>query len=160
MGIKLASINKQKARLWIAGRKNWRQNYSEKVSKFREAEKSTPHNKNGSIWIHCASYGEFEQGRPLIDAIKNKYPNDKIILTFFSPSGYEAFKNWHGADMICYLPLDTKSNARNFVELIKPKAVIFIKYEFWLNYLNELKNRKIKTYLVSAVLQNGCVRAF
>ena len=97
--IKFASFKKSKAVLWIAGRKNWRNIYREKISKLNSA--------GGNIWVHCSSYGEFEQGRPLIDAIKKKYPSDKIILSFFSPSGYEAFKNWNGADMICYLPLDT-----------------------------------------------------
>jgi len=142
--IKLASLRKIKARQWVNGRKNWREVYKNKISKLSSGER---------IWIHCASYGEFEQGRPLIDAIKKQYPSYKIILTFFSPSGYEAFKDWSGADMICYLPLDTKSNAAYFINIVKPKTAIFIKYEFWVNFLFELKGQKIPTYLVSAVFK-------
>jgi len=142
--IKLASLRKIKARQWVNGRKNWREVYKNKISKLSSAER---------IWIHCASYGEFEQGRPLIDAIKKKHPSYKIILTFFSPSGYEAFKDWSGADMICYLPLDTKSNAADFIKIVKPKTAIFIKYEFWVNFLFELKAQKIPVYLVSAIFK-------
>jgi 3-deoxy-D-manno-octulosonic-acid transferase len=142
--IRLAAIKKVKAKQWVTGRSNWRKYYREKISAISGDKK---------IWIHCASYGEFEQGRPLIDAIKKKYPAYKIVLTFFSPSGYEAFKNWPGADIIGYLPLDTRSNASDFIDIIKPRAVIFIKYEFWLNFLTELQDQKIPTYLVSAVFK-------
>jgi len=103
--------------------------------------------------VHCASYGEFEQGRPLIEAIRQKHPKYKIILTFFSPSGYEAFKDWAGADLVMYLPLDTKKNARDFMALLEPKMAIFIKYEFWLHFLNQLKKNAVPTYLVSAVFK-------
>jgi 3-deoxy-D-manno-octulosonic-acid transferase len=103
--------------------------------------------------VHCASYGEFEQGRPLIEAIKRDYPSYKIVLTFFSPSGYEVFRHWGGAEVIGYLPLDTPSNARDFIRLVRPSVAIFIKYEFWLNYLSELKKQNVRTYLVSAVFK-------
>ncbi|MDP1800624.1 MAG: glycosyltransferase N-terminal domain-containing protein [Bacteroidota bacterium] len=142
--IKLASINKLKAKQWVTGRKNWRENISKKITAL---------NSSNILWVHCSSYGEFEQGRPLIEAIKKKHPGYKIILSFFSPSGYESFKDWSGADLICYLPLDTKKNARDFIRIVKPKVSIFIKYEFWLNYLFELKKQSIPTYLVSAVFK-------
>jgi 3-deoxy-D-manno-octulosonic-acid transferase len=142
--IRLSSIRNAKAQHWIAGRKNWKNNLKKKLSDL---------NSNKRIWIHCASYGEFEQGRPLIEAIKQKHPEYKIVLTFFSPSGYEAFHNWKGADVICYLPLDTPSNAKNFVKLVSPQAALFIKYEFWVNVLLELKKQNIPSFLVSAVFK-------
>jgi 3-deoxy-D-manno-octulosonic-acid transferase len=142
--IRVSSLNKIKAKQWVEGRKNWRE-------KLKAAAKNLEGTKK--IWVHCASYGEFEQGRPLIDEIKQRQPNVKIILSFFSPSGYEAFKDWKGADLVCYLPLDTSANAADFLEITKPDSVIFIKYEFWLNFLEELRKRKIKTYLVSAVFK-------
>ena len=131
--IKIAALKKTKAKLWVTGRKNWQKNLSEKINKL---------NSNNIIWVHCASYGEFEQGRPLIEAIKKQNSKLKIVLTFFSPSGYQAFKNWQGADIICYLPLDTKRNAQHFLNIVNPQKAIFIKYEFWLNFLNTLKRQK------------------
>lgn len=142
--IRLASINNSKARQWIAGRRNWKKNLEAKIARVGSGKR---------IWIHCASYGEFEQGRTLIETVRNDHPEYKIILTFFSPSGYKAFKNWEGADVICYLPLDTKSNAREFVRIVAPNLVIFIKYEFWVNYLFQLKKQNIPIYLVSAVFK-------
>jgi 3-deoxy-D-manno-octulosonic-acid transferase len=105
------------------------------------------------VWMHCASLGEFEQGRPLIEAIKKEHPHYQIVLTFFSPSGYEIRKNYELADCICYLPADTKSNARKLVKLINPEKVFFVKYEFWFHYINELKKRNIPLYLVSAIFR-------
>ncbi|MFK7924669.1 MAG: 3-deoxy-D-manno-octulosonic acid transferase, partial [Bacteroidia bacterium] len=103
-------------------------------------------NKKGPwIWFHCASLGEFEQGRNLLEAIKRDYPEYKILLTFFSPSGYEIRKNYQHADLVCYLPLDTARNAERFVKLFEPKLVFFIKYELWLNYLAALAERQIPT---------------
>ena len=107
------------------------------------------------IWIHCASLGEFEQGRPLIEAIKNQYPNYRIFLTFFSPSGYEIRKNYALADYIFYLPADTKRNARRLIELVNPEMVFFIKYEFWFHYIKELKRRNIPLYLISAIFREN-----
>ncbi|MDO4190091.1 MAG: glycosyltransferase N-terminal domain-containing protein [Bacteroidales bacterium] len=106
------------------------------------------------IWFHAASLGEFEQGRPIIEAIKQHFPDYKIALTFFSPSGYEVRCDYKGADLVCYLPLDTPNNARRFVELLKPKKAIFIKYEFWGNILETLHKNNIDTYLVSAIFRN------
>ena len=105
------------------------------------------------IWFHAASLGEFEQGRPMIELLRKRYPQYKILLTFFSPSGYEVRKNYEGADVICYLPFDTLFKVRKFLNLANPHIAVFIKYEFWLNYLIELKKRGIKTYLISAVFR-------
>lgn len=105
------------------------------------------------VWFHAASLGEFEQGRPLIEKIKKEYPGLKILLTFFSPSGYEVRHNYPLADVVCYLPFDTPENANKFVELTKPVAAIFIKYEFWGNYLHALKRHNIPVYLISAIFR-------
>jgi len=105
------------------------------------------------IWFHCASLGEFEQGRPIIEKCKNEYPNHKILVTFFSPSGFEIRKNYALADVVCYLPLDTKKNAQKFIALIHPEIAIFVKYEFWPNVLRELKRKEIKTLLVSGIFR-------
>ena len=105
------------------------------------------------VWVHAASLGEFEQGRPLIEKLKRENPEYKILLTFFSPSGYGVRKNYAGADVIAYLPLDTPRNARRFVELVKPEKVVFVKYEFWLNYLAELRFSGIETYIISAIFR-------
>lgn len=142
--IKIASIKKDKAKLWVDGRKNWQQHLLEKTKQLNTKELA---------WFHCSSYGEFEQGKPLIEAFRVKYPHYKILLTFYSPSGYEAFKNWQGADIVFYLPLDTLSNVKAFLSIVKPKIVFFIKYEFWLNYLNQLKEQAIPTYIISAVFK-------
>ncbi|MFY1614518.1 3-deoxy-D-manno-octulosonic acid transferase [Macellibacteroides fermentans] len=105
------------------------------------------------IWFHASSLGEFEQGRPLIDKIKAEHPEYKILLTFFSPSGYEVRKNYGGADVVCYLPFDTPYRVKKFLDLSKPVMAIFIKYEFWDNYLSELKRRNIPVYIVSAIFR-------
>lgn len=107
------------------------------------------------IWIHAASLGEFEQGRPLIELIKEKYPQYKIVLSFFSPSGYEIRKHYDKADVVCYLPIDTEKNAKQFLDIIQPEIAIFIKYEFWANYLFELHRRNVKTYLVSSIFRTN-----
>jgi 3-deoxy-D-manno-octulosonic-acid transferase len=143
--IRIASVKDTKAQLWVSGRKNWRQTLQEKISKITNEKK---------IWVHCASLGEFEQGRPLIEAIRKKYPQYKIVLTFFSPSGFEASKNYNYAEVIAYLPLDTKRNAMDFITIVKPHMAIFIKYEFWINFLNALKNSNTPSYLVSAVFKD------
>lgn len=105
------------------------------------------------IWVHAASLGEFEQGRPLIEKIRRRNPEYKILLTFFSPSGYEVRKNYEGADCVCYLPFDTPKRVRKFLYKVNPEIAIFVKYEFWRNYLHELWRRQIPTYLVSAVFR-------
>ena len=105
------------------------------------------------VWVHVASLGEFEQGRPLIEKLKRENPEYKILLTFFSPSGYEVRKNYAGADVICYLPLDRPGLARRFVEMVRPEKVVFVKYEFWVNYLRELRLRGVETYIISAIFR-------
>lgn len=107
------------------------------------------------VWFHAASLGEFEQGRLLMEQIRRDHPELKILLTFFSPSGYEVRKNYEGADIICYLPLDTPLNARRFLRLIQPEKAYFIKYEFWYNYLHILKRRDVPVYSVSSIFRNG-----
>ena len=107
------------------------------------------------IWFHAASLGEFEQGRPLIERIRKEYPQYKILQTFFSPSGYEVRKNYDGADIVCYLPIDTPSNVKKFVDLVNPCMVFFVKYEFWQNYLNSLYKRGIPVYSVSSIFRPG-----
>ena len=109
------------------------------------------------VWFHAASLGEFEQGRPLMEQIKREHPDIKILLTFFSPSGYEVRKNYEGADIICYLPLDTITNARRFLRTIRPEMAFFIKYEFWYNYLHILKHRGVPVYSVSSIFRDGQV---
>jgi 3-deoxy-D-manno-octulosonic-acid transferase len=104
-----------------------------------------------TIWFHAASLGEYEQGLPVIESVKEKYPTHKIIISFFSPSGYEVRKNNTIADATVYLPLDTKKNAKKFIQLVHPDMVFFIKYEFWPNYLTELKSHNIPTYLISGI---------
>lgn len=105
------------------------------------------------IWFHAASLGEFEQGRPLMEQIKKSYPQYKILLTFFSPSGYEVRKNYEGADIITYLPIDTVGNARQFLRTVRPVMAFFIKYEFWYNYLHILQYRGIPAYSVSSIFR-------
>lgn len=109
------------------------------------------------VWFHAASLGEFEQGRPLMEQIKREHPDIKILLTFFSPSGYEVRKNYEGADIITYLPLDTITNARRFLRIIRPEMAFFIKYEFWFNYLHILKHRQVPVYSVSSIFRDGQV---
>ena len=136
----------KKAQLWRDGRKNL-------FERLRAAvDSSAP-----IVWVHVASLGEFEQGRPIIEKIKAERPEYKILLTFFSPSGYEIRKNYQGADYIFYLPLDTPSNARQFLDIVKPQMAVFVKYEYWLNLLAELKKRQIPTYIVSAIFRRDSI---
>ena len=142
--IKLASPFNLKARQISKGRG--------KV--FAELKAKIKHDRP-IIWVHCASLGEFEQGRPIIEAIKNEYPQYQILLTFFSPSGYEIRKDYTLADYICYLPADTKNNAEKLIGLVQPELVFFVKYEFWYNYITELKKRNIPLFLVSAIFREN-----
>ena len=105
------------------------------------------------VWFHAASLGEFEQGRPIIERLRQEYPEYKILLTFYSPSGYEVRKNYQGADIICYMPIDTVTNARRFLRLVRPCMAFFIKYEFWYNFLHILKHRNVPTYSVSSIFR-------
>lgn len=140
--ISIASLFNPKAKQWVKGRRDI----------FKRIEKSI--NKNDKIiWFHAASLGEFEQGRPLIEKIKNKKPEYKIFLTFFSPSGYEIRKDYAFADYIFYLPIDSPKNAKRLVDLINPEIVIFIKYEFWFNYFSQIRKKNIPLYLISGVFR-------
>ncbi|HTF05370.1 MAG TPA: glycosyltransferase N-terminal domain-containing protein [Bacteroidia bacterium] len=145
--IRFASLFIIKARLWVHGRKNLFENLREAVSKD-----SSP-----IIWFHCASLGEFEQGRPLMERIRKDFPGYRILLSFFSPSGYEVRKKYAGADIITYLPLDTRANAKRFLDIVNPAAVVFVKYEFWLNHLEEIHRRNIPHYLIAAIFRNDQV---
>ncbi len=127
-----------KAAKWIAGRRRW--------EKTLEGEFS---GDDQVFWVHCASLGEFEQGRPIIEMVREKFPQYRILLTFFSPSGYEKRKNFAAVDAVCYLPLDTRSNARKFLALVPVQKAIFIKYEFWYHFLHELNSQGIPVYLAS-----------
>lgn len=142
--LKITALFSPKIKLFVDGRKNVFALLKEKIN---------PGDK--TIWFHSASLGEYEQGLPVIEKIKEKYPSHKIIITFFSPSGYEVRKNNNVADITIYLPLDTKSNAKQFLKLAHPELVFFIKYEFWLNYLNELKKSKTPTYLISGIFRDN-----
>jgi 3-deoxy-D-manno-octulosonic-acid transferase len=141
-GVGIASVWKPKARSWIEGRKNLFPHLQQHI---RPGDQT--------IWFHCASAGELEQGKSLIEAVNSSFPSYKIVLTFFSPSGYEAGKNYKYADVVCYLPLDTASNAKHFIDLINPKLVVFIKYEYWFHHLNEVAKRKVPLLLVSAIFR-------
>ena len=144
--LKIVALFNPKMKLFINGRKNVFKTLGNKIGA-----------KDRTIWFHSASLGEFEQGLPVMEKIRILYPNHKIILTFFSPSGYEVRKNSTAADVIVYLPLDTKNNAKEFLKLVHPEMVFFIKYEFWPNYLNELKQRNISTYLFSGIFRKDQV---
>ena len=142
IGVAIASLfNKKVKKMWAGERQ------AVKVLK----EKVDPEARY--IWFHAASLGEFEQGRPLIEHLRETHPEYKILLTFFSPSGYEVRKNYKGADIICYLPLDTIRNARRFLRAVKPVMAFFIKYEFWYNYLHILQHRGVPTYSVSSIFR-------
>src|SRR5689334_14154068 len=144
LAARIISPVNNKARLWIKGRHDI----------FYFINNAIAQDKNDRVWIHCASLGEFEQGRPIIETLKKKYPGYSVVLTFFSPSGYEHQKNYKGADYIFYMPVDSKSNAQEFFDVVQPKLILFIKYEFWYYYLSEGKKRNIPLLLVSAVFRN------
>ena len=144
--IRLVGLRYEKARLWSEGRRDL-------FSRMRE--KIDPRER--IIWLHVASLGEFEQGRPLIEALRESHPEYRILLTFFSPSGYEIRKNYAGADYIFYLPIDTRKQVRQFLDIAHPEVVIFVKYEFWLNFLTELRRRRIRTFVVSAIFRRNSV---
>lgn len=142
MLLSILAFFSKKLKLFVDGRK---ETFS-KISALKKEE---------TIWIHAASLGEFEQARPIIEELKKDYKQYKILVTFFSPSGYEIRKNYNLANVVCYMPLDSKTNARKFIEAVNPKFTIFIKYEFWPNFLNELKKKEIPTILVSGILRKN-----
>ena len=142
IAIHIAALFNAKAKLWIKGRKTIFQKLTEAIKEDQDI-----------VWFHCASLGEFEQGKPIIEGYKLKYPNHKILLTFFSPSGYEIRKNYDLADWVFYLPSDTKKNAKKFISIVNPIKAIFIKYEFWFNYMAELNKKNIPFYSVSSIFR-------
>ena len=142
--LKGASFFNPKAKQWVEGRKHI----------FMKIESTVKHDKP-IAWFHCASLGEFEQGRPVIEAFRERFPQFRILLTFFSPSGYEIRKNYAGADYIFYLPADTRRNARKFIHLVDPKVVIFVKYEYWFNYIRALKKKGTPLIFISAIFRPG-----
>ncbi|MFO7789547.1 MAG: 3-deoxy-D-manno-octulosonic acid transferase [Bacteroidota bacterium] len=146
LAIRMAAIFNPKAKDFIRGRKSWTQ----------KLKSITGKNENW-IWIHCSSLGEFEQGRPVIEKIKKAYPGQPVLLSFFSPSGYKAKKDYPMVDAVVYMPLDTPGNAKRFVKILNPALVIFIKYEFWYHHLNQLYKNKIPVYLISAAFRKSQV---
>ena len=144
--IRLVAPRHPKARLWINGRKDLYKRMAETIDPAARI-----------VWIHVASLGEFEQGRPIIERIRKEHPEYKILLTFFSPSGYEIRKNYQSVDYIFYLPIDTLRNARRFLDAAHPEIAVFVKYEFWLNLLYELRRRKVRTYIVSAIFRRNSI---
>lgn len=141
--ISVIAVFQKKMKLFVNGRK-------ETFSKLSVLQKS-----DKVVWVHAASLGEFEQGRPIIEKIKSEYPTYKIVLTFFSPSGYEIQKDYSHADVVCYLPMDTRKKVKRFLELTSPSMAIFIKYEFWPNYLRALKKKAISTVLISGIFRKN-----
>ncbi|WP_428656775.1 3-deoxy-D-manno-octulosonic acid transferase [Runella sp.] len=159
---RLVALFHLKTRLWVKGQEQawqlierWNKEYEERKkgninpkSKIANPESATP-----TFWFHAASLGEFEQGRPVIEACRRQYPTATIVLTFFSPSGYENKKDYDQADLVCYLPADAPANVTRFLDVIRPDMALFIKYEFWPNYLQELKKRQIPSVLFSAIFR-------
>jgi 3-deoxy-D-manno-octulosonic-acid transferase len=142
--IRIAALFNRQARQWIKGRKGIFAQMKAVVGKHEDI-----------AWFHCASLGEFEQGRPIIEAFKQTFPDYRILLTFFSPSGYDLRKDYEGADYVFYLPLDKPKNARRFVRIFQPKIAVFIKYEFWYNYIKELSKNKIPLFFVSTLFRSN-----
>ncbi len=179
--LRLAALWNPKAKLWVEGRRGWRKEVSGQRSKVKGQELGVISQESGvgsqelsvkrqrlkvigeetvtlssnTIWMHCASLGEFEQGRPLLEAVRKDYPGYKIVLTFFSPSGYEIRKNYAGADVVMYLPMDSRANAKDFINAINPSLVLWVKYEYWYYYLSELKKRKIPVLLISGIFRSS-----
>ena len=140
--VKIASLFNSKARLLLNG-------HAETFGILARAV----HTNDSYVWFHASSLGEFEQGRPLMERIRERHPEYKILLTFFSPSGYEVRKNYGGADIVCYMPFDTKRNARRFVRMVRPQKAFFIKYEFWKNFIEELHRTDCEVYSVSSIFR-------
>ncbi|MFT4023818.1 MAG: glycosyltransferase N-terminal domain-containing protein [Flavihumibacter sp.] len=145
-GVRVAAFFNPKAKLWLLGRQHWAKRLGEQLPAGQ---------KRPVLWMHCASLGEFEQGRPVLEEIKTKYPDYQVLISFFSPSGYEACKNYPGADQVVYLPMDSAKNARRFLQLVQPALVLWIRYEFWYYYLHELQKKKIPVVLVSGLFRRS-----
>nr|MBD5377585.1 3-deoxy-D-manno-octulosonic acid transferase [Bacteroides sp.] len=142
--VRAAALRNPKARLMVSGHRDVERTLRAKIAEAPGAR---------WVWVHAASLGEFEQGRPLIERLRRERPDLKVLLTFFSPSGFEVRRNYPGADAVCYLPFDTPANARILVDIVKPVAAVFVKYEFWRNYLSALRRAGVPTYLISAIFR-------
>jgi 3-deoxy-D-manno-octulosonic-acid transferase len=143
-GVRIAALFNQKAVLWLKGREQ-----------VFERLRATLNGNDKIIWMHCASLGEFEQGRPVLEQLKAQYPSRKLLVTFFSPSGFEIMKNYKGADWVFYLPMDGRRNARRFFDIVNPELVVFVKYEYWYYYFAEAGKRKIPMLMVSAIFRKN-----
>lgn len=144
--VRLMSPFYPKMRMWCEGRKGM----IERIGRDMAGAESV-------VWIHVSSLGDFEQGRPIVDYVKENYPNHKVLLTFFSPAGYEVRKNYPNADYVYYIPVDTRREVRRFLDVVNPEVAIFVKYEYWLNMLAELRKRCIRTYIVSAIFRRNSI---
>ena len=153
IGIRLYECGAAVAGLWSSKARKWRTGRRGLIEAI--AQRMQPHERR--VWIHAASLGEFEQGRPVIERLKRAYPDIKVVLTFFSPSGYEIRKDYPNADYVFYLPTDTPRNVAHFLDAINPEVAIIIKYEFWLGYLEALRQRGIPTYLISAIFRRNSI---
>ena len=162
-GIHIAAIFNAKAKQWLNGRKGLWERLQNEVARMQTGSPAIrfieDQNRKAAqlVWMHCASLGEFEQGRPLLEKLKVRYPDYKFLLTFFSPSGYEIRKDYKGADYVCYLPLDGHRNAQRFLGIVNPSLVIFVKYEYWYYYLREIQQRNIPLLMVSALFRQDAV---
>lgn len=145
--IKAVAPWKPKARKWVEGRRGI----------FERLQATVGASDKPVVWIHASSLGEFEQGRPVIEAIHEHYPQYRVLLTFFSPSGYEIRKDFAAADWVFYLPADTPRNVRRFLDIVRPEMAIFVKYDYWLNYLSELRRRKIRSYIFSSLFRRNSI---
>ncbi|MFI3277343.1 MAG: glycosyltransferase N-terminal domain-containing protein [Rikenellaceae bacterium] len=146
LAIRICSLWSEKAKQWVKGRESIFERMREAVAVGDKI-----------IWVHAASLGEFEQGRPVIEEIRAQYPEYKILLTFFSPSGYEIRKGYEGADYIFYLPIDRPSYVKRFLDIVNPEIAIFIKYEFWLNYLSQLRAQGVRTFIISSIFRQNSI---
>lgn len=149
VALHLAALIHPKAAKWVNGRRNWRTEFAQNPALLARS------GDNKTLWMHVSSLGEFEQGRPVLEKLKAAHPQLFIVLSFFSPSGFEIRKNYSGADFICYLPADTPENAADFLEIIHPDIVVFVKYDFWANYLRAIRKRNIPLLLVASVFRAG-----
>lgn len=144
LAVNVAANFNPKAKLWVEGRREWQLKLRKNIA-----------SNDRVIWVHCSSLGEFEQGRPVMEKIREDYPQHKLVVSFFSPSGYEVRKDYKGADCIFYLPLDTQKNAKELIEIVNPEVLILVKYEYWYNLLNELSNQNIPVIVISAVIKES-----
>ena len=149
LSIHIAALFNPKARRWVSGRRDYRSSIPELLRTIPSFESKK------RVWMHCASLGEFEQGRPVLEALRQEYPGTVILLSFFSPSGYEAVKDYRGADAVFYLPEDNRSNARWLIGALDPELVLWVKYEFWFHFINEIRVKKIPLMLLSSLFRKG-----